>query len=398
MTAWSPTDFNPHDPGFLADPYPTYAQFRAQAPVALVQPYGSYWVFRFADVQQMLDDTDIFLKNAPGARPVSPGVFSMNANLPQGLFSSDPPRHTQLRAILEPLFMQAIAQSAAVAQTLATQILTPLEQTSRFELVNDYALPLPSSVLFTVMGIPPDHWPGLVQWTSAIAAAHDITQTIAVRSSGATCAMALNTYFEEWVLQCARTPQAGLVGALCAAIGPQGLTAEDVQVCCSDFAVAGYLSTTFLLGTGIRHLLENPAQAALLRAQPDLIHNAVEEMLRIDAPAQLVDRVAAVDTELGGVPLPAGTKVTAVLGSADHDPDVFADPDTFNIQRDDQNQLSFGDGIHYCIGAPLVRLVAPVALTALLGLPDLAIAGLPQWQTDPYLRAMTSLPVQTSPA
>src|SRR5581483_464745 len=132
---------------------------------------------------------------------------------------------------------------------------------------------------------------------------------------------------------------------------------------------------------------------ALLRAQPALITNAVEEMLRIDAPAQLVDRVTAADTELGGVWLKAGTKVTAVLGSADHDPEQFAQPDVFDIQRNDLVQLSFGDGIHYCIGAPLARQVAPAAITALLGLENLAEAGLPQWQTDPYLRAMTNYPL-----
>ena len=389
---WDHTTFNPHDPAFLADPYPTYALFRDQAPLSVVQPYASTWVFRFADVRQMLDDSVTFVKNPPGPPPPPVGLFSMGANLPEGLFSSDPPRHTELRAVLEPLFMEAIAQAPAVATATAEKLLGSLG--ARWELVSDYATPLPSTVLFTIMGIPADHWPVLLQWIATIAAAHDITQSIALRSLGATCAMALNTYFEEWILQCRHTPQPGLIGELCQAIGGRdGLTAEDVQVCCSDFAVAGYLSTTFLIGTALVHLLDNPDQAQLLRAQPDLIHNAVEEMLRIDAPAQLVDRVAAVDTELGGITLPAGTKLTAVLGSADHDPTAFADPDTFNIQRDDTAQISFGDGIHFCIGAPLVRLVAPIAMAALVALPTLAVAGLAQWQTDPYLRAMTSLPL-----
>jgi cytochrome P450 len=394
-TTWNPATFNPHDPAFLADPYPTYAHFRDHAPISVVQPYGSAWVFRFADARQMLEDSVTFLKNPPGGnRAPATGLFSMGANLPIGLFGSDPPRHTVLRQILEPLFMEAIASAAATATTTAAQLLAPLQHTARFELVSDYAVPLPSAVLFTVMGIPADHWPVLLQWIGTMVAAHDITQSVALRSLGATCAMALNTYFEEWVLQCRTKPQAGLIGEMCQAIGgPEGLTAEDVQVCCTDFAFAGYLSTTFLIGTGLRHLLDNPDQAALLRADPTLMANAVEEMLRYDGPVQVLDRVTAVDTELGGTPLPAGTRVTAVIGSANHDPSAFADPDSFRIQRDDAAQLSFGDGIHHCIGAPLARIVTPIAMAALLELPSLAVAGLPQWQTDPYLRAMTNFPL-----
>jgi cytochrome P450 len=393
-TAWDPTTFNPHDPAFLADPYPTYALFRDQAPVSVVNPYGTAWVFRAADIRQMLEDSVTFVKIPPGGRPPATGLFSMGANLPIGLFGSDPPRHTELRQILEPLFIEAIAQAGAVAEATAVKVLAPYPTTTRMELVSDYAVPLPSAVLFTIMGIPADHWPVLLQWIATMVAAHDITQSISLRSTGATCAMALNTYFEEWVLQCRTSPQAGLIGEMCQAIGgPEGLTAEDVQVCLSDFAFAGYLSTTFLIGTGLRLLLENPDQAALLRAQPALINNAVEEMLRYDGPVQILDRVTATATELGGTSFPAGTKVSAVIGSANHDPNAFADPDAFLIQRDDTAQLSFGDGIHYCIGAPLARIVTPIAITALLQLPSLTMAGLTQWQTDPYLRAMTSMPL-----
>jgi cytochrome P450 len=166
-------------------------------------------------------------------------------------------------------------------------------------------------------------------------------------------------------------------------------------MCATDFLVAGYASTTFLIGTGTRNLLNNPDQLASLRADPTLISGAIEEMLRFDAPAQLVDRCAAVDTDLGGHHFKAGDRVTAVLGSADRDPRVFTTPDQFAINRGQQNHLSFGAGIHYCIGAPLVRLVGPVAFTMLLAaFPDLSIDGTSQWQTDPYLRAVSSLPLK----
>jgi len=394
-TAWDPTTFDPHDPAFLTNPYPTYKRFRDAAPLAVVKPYGNTWVFRHADVQQMLGDRDTFVKHAPGPRPTPlDPIAEMSAYLPDGLFGSDPPRHTELRALLEPLFSTAIASAPVVAATTADELLTARHGTSRFELMQDYALGLPSSTLFTIMGIPRNHWLLLLQWVTQIVRAHDITQTFATRVAGATSHMALQMYFAEWVLRCQETPQPGLVGELCAAIGgPEHLTAEEVQICCTDFVVAGYLSTTFLIGSGLQHLLENPEQAQLLRDQPALMDGAIAEILRMDAPAQLVERIAAVDTELGGTAIPAGTHLAAVLGSADRDETVFADPDRFDVKRDDAAQVGFGYGIHRCIGAPLVQLVAPVAMSKLLAIPELAVAGLVQWGSDPYLRGMTSFPL-----
>jgi cytochrome P450 len=251
-------------------------------------------------------------------------------------------------------------------------------------------------VLFTLLGIPkePSVWLGLIQWQAAIAAAHDITQSLAVRAGGATCSMALNAYFEGLLLANKAEPAQGLFAQICDAFANAGLSNQEVQMCAVDFLVAGYLSTTFIIGTGVRNLLLNPEQLAALRADPSLMPNAVEEMLRMDGPVQVIDRYAAVDTEIDGRPYPQNAKVTAVVGSADHDPSVFADPETFLIQRTNENHMAFGAGIHYCIGAPLVRLVAPVALQALLTeFPNLALAGDPQWQTDPYLRAVTNLPL-----
>jgi len=132
-----------------------------------------------------------------------------------------------------------------------------------------------------------------------------------------------------------------------------------------------------------------------LRKDPSLVGNALEEMLRMDGPVQVIDRYAAVDTEVGGHAYPKGSKVTAVVGSADHDPAVFPDPEAFDIERSGEAHMAFGDGIHYCIGAPLVRLVGPVAIERLINeFPNLALDGDPQWQTDPYLRAVTNLPLR----
>jgi cytochrome P450 len=394
---WNPDQFNPHDPAFLADPYPTYARFREQAPIHRVEVYKSDWMFRYPDCEQVLTGTDTWLKKPPQGFPAGYGPPGVMSNFPVGLFSSDPPLHTQLRSILEPMFDQAIQSAPQLAAKFAGPALATARQHGRIELINDYALPVPSSVLFELLGIPDDPgvWSGLITWQAAIAAAHDITQSAGVRGTGATCSMALNSFFEGLLLANRAKPATGLFAQICDAFASTGLSPQEVQMCAVDFLVAGYLSTTFIIGTGVRNLLLNPDQLTALRENPSLIGGALEEMLRIDGPVQVIDRYAATDTEVGGRQFAPGAKVTAVVGSADHDPSVFNDPDSFLIERAGEAHMGFGAGTHYCIGAPLVRLVAPVAIEMLLAeFPQLALDGVPQWQTDPYLRAVTSLPLR----
>jgi cytochrome P450 len=393
---FNPATFDPHDPVFLANPYPAYAGFRAQAPIHTVKPYGSSWLFSYNDCKQVLDDKEAWVKNSPLPEPKAPGPYGVTSSFPPGLFGSDPPLHKELRDILQPLFDQAIQTAPAIAKKIAEALLATTKQHGRMELISDYALPLPAGVLFTLLGIPDDPgvWSGLMSWQAAIVAAHDTTQSNAVRGRGATCSMAVNTFFEAMRLSDASAPGNDLFAQMCAAFAAAGLSPQQVQMCAADFLVAGYASTTFLIGTGTRNLLCNPQELAALRDDPTLIPGAVEEMLRFDAPAQLVDRCAAVGIKLGGQTFNAGDRVTVVLGSANHDPEAFDTPDQFLITRDADAHLSFGDGIHRCIGAPLVQLVAPVAFEMLLSeFPALALGGLPQWQTDPYLRAVSSLPL-----
>ena len=194
---WDPAAFNPHDPAFLADPYPTYARFREADPIYPVPLYKTDWMFRYADCQTVLTGTDVWLKNPPSGASPGYGPYGMMSSFPQGLFASDPLLHTQLRGLLEPMFDQAIQSAPQLARQFAEPLLASAKQHGRMELIDDYALPLPSSVLFTLLGIPnnPGVWTGLITWQAAIAAAHDITQSASVRGAGATCSMALNSFF-----------------------------------------------------------------------------------------------------------------------------------------------------------------------------------------------------------
>jgi unspecific monooxygenase len=414
--AFDPSAFNPHDPAYSANPYPTYAQFRKHAPVFWVEPYDSYWVFRYEDAMRVFNDSDNF---GPAAGPPAPpGVndyvknritpppsappapFDVLANLPEGLFFLDPPEHGHVRGMIEPLFQQSIQNATTVAAIAARQALVSAKQSGVIELYTAYALPMPAAVLLTAMGLPQKDWMGLGGWIGAYLAGHDITQPFMVQAAGATSFMAINAYLNLLMRGCPfSATKGGLLDLMMEnATGPGKMDPGQVQSTTANLLIAGYLSTTFLIATGTYNLLRTN-QVELLRKKPELLMNAINEMLRFDAPAQLVDRyVAKQRVTIGGRELSAGDQVTVVLGSANHDESVFPDAETFDITRTFDPKwphLGFGWGIHRCIGAPLVMgHTAPVAFTLLLDeLPSFRLAGTPQWQTDPYLRSVSNLPL-----
>jgi cytochrome P450 len=398
--SWNPAGFDPHDPAFLADPYPTYAQFRDHNPVFFVSQYHSHWFFRHADCKAILSGDGTFQKQPPpGPAPPAPTPPSSPVALlgafPLGLFMADLPQHTALRSAFDVPFAKLMEGAPAIAAQRAGTLLDAVRSSGHMELVNDYATPVPATVLFDILGIPDAAGVrgGLLQWENLMVPSHDITQPPQVRFAGGSARMALLAFMEGLVREyTANGGGPGLIGALCVP-GATTLSQEEVYMSCIDFVVAGYLSTTWLVASAISSLLAHHDQWEALLADPSKRAAALEEVLRFEPPFQLVDRFVAQDTVLGDVALKRGDAVTAVVGSANRDPAVFDRPDVLDIERDSSAALTFGDGMHYCIGAPLARIMAPAMLGELLSLSALAVDGQPQWGTDPYMRAMTNLPL-----
>jgi cytochrome P450 len=401
---FEPAKFNPHDLAFLADPYPTYAEFRQNEPVWFDEKlYQGYWLFRYDDCLAVLEDKDVWVKKPKGAaRQIPAGPYGLlTSNFPAGMFESDEPAHGTIRGAAEPPFLKAVETAETVAEPIARTLLDRAAAKDWFELIGDYALPLPARTLFALMGIPenaehPGVWEVLIAYQAVIAAAHDTTQSLQLRMSGATATMAVVAMFEAMLQE--QPANAALFGEMTKAFHASGLSDQDVQIWARDFVVAGYLSTTYLIGNGMRNLLLAPKQLGLLRRNiKGRIAGAIAEMMRYDGPVQIVERVAAEATEVGGHPFKQYDRVIVVVGSANRDGAKFKEPDSFLIQRDAREtaaQLGFGWGIHHCIGKPLVDVVAPIAFRMLLEeFPGLELAGEPQWQTDPYLRAVTNLPL-----
>lgn len=419
---FDPGSFNPHDPDFIKNPYPTYKLFREQRPVAFVQPYNTYWVFRHEDVMRVLHDSEhfealTFAKNqADPPAPPPPSLFEVNANLPEGLFNLDPPRHGPVRSMMDGYLANLLGRVPGIASVLARQFLVNAKQNGgRIELYTSYALPLPAMTLFSVLGLPQQDWTGLMGWVSLLQGGHDITAPTSARALAGSINMALSNYFQGMLKgqTDSRCPVHAAPGMLFDQMAKDGLgpmpkmSGEEIQSTCVNLAVAGYLSTTFLIATGLLNLLGGTPLPGedwkppvtppidLLRKNPQLLHGAINEMLRYDAPFQLIDRVVVNrSTTLGGQKLKIGDSIQLVFGSANRDESVYQDPDTFDITRQGPPNLGFGWGIHRCYGAPLVEQVAPVAFQMLLQeLPVITLAGTPQWQTDPYIRSVSNLPL-----
>jgi cytochrome P450/deferrochelatase/peroxidase EfeB len=402
--------FDPHDATFLADPYPAYARFRAERPVHFVGgPHQSHWVFSYALVRQVLAEKHRFLKNRHEP-PLDGSIGDVAYNLPNGLFFMDPQRHEVVRPRLDPLFRSAIEGIGPKVKERARELIAQLRRKPAADLIQDYARPLALRAFTAIFGIPLVHEPVVANWVNLALAANNKAADPATRGQGFTARMALGAYFQA--MRRAKTCPMGqpdLFNQMRARADAErtgnkdDLCPAEFQQTAVHFALGGYLSTEFLIATGTLNLLSHPAQLERLRTTPSLLPGAVQEMLRYDAPFQLTDRWVAQDTQLdtprGPVDLRKGSKVTMVFGSANRDDAVFGpQAQRFDIARvpdADTPHFSLGGGIHHCIGAPLVDIVAPIALWELIdGLPGLAPADGRQWQKDPYFRSLSQFPLR----
>ena len=385
-SSFDPDAFDPTDPAFHADPYPFYALFRKYAPVHFVgKGYNSYWVFNHQLVTEVCETPDVFLK-----RPRAENKDG------RGLFFMDPPRHQQIRTMLDPVFSQAITSAANSAAAIGDQAVNDITTGgASFELISSFAKRVPRDVFMTMFGIPQGKWADVDGWGDTILMNRDVTLPIWRRLKALLANTALQSYMKSLRSGCPAGPASGLMCMMKDRLEPAGMSADEVASTGHDFGLGGYLSTQFLIATGVYNLLRDGGTAMhQLRADLSLIPNAIAEMLRFDAPFQMADRFAAKACTLGGVAIPEGAQVVVVYGSANRDEKVFKDPDTFDITRTPSAlSYGFGHGEHYCIGAPLVDIVAPIALGKLLAaFPNLAMADQQlDWLTDPYFRSLVQL-------
>ncbi|MEU7134434.1 cytochrome P450 [Streptomyces sp. NPDC046261] len=383
----------------LSDPYPLYRRYREGDPVHLSE--GAWYFFRHDDVARVLTNR-LYGRGAPPARlpEECPHLRRTTANW---MVFMDPPRHTRVRALVAKAFTPRIVEGLRPRiRRLAADLVTDLARQPAADLVDAFAAPLPILVISELLGVPREDRP----WFRAQAV--DLQQAtssrVARRADGFQVADAaareLEAYFRAELARrrAGRSPNAAdLIAAMLHAEEQLPLGDEVLVGTCIHLLTAGHETTTNLIAKGLLALFAHPDQLALVRTRPELMREAVEELVRYDSPVQMISRWAGEDGEVGGRHIPKGGKVVLVLGSANRDPEHFDAPDRLDIRRDARRHTGFGMGIHYCVGAPLARAEAEIGLGELLRrLPRLALADEPvRWADDLVFHGPSRLTIRT---
>ena len=318
------------------------------------------------------------------------------------LLFMDDPDHGRLRGLVAQAFhARAVERLRPRMQVLAGELLSPeVRATGTLDVIGDFAYRLPVTVICEMLGVPAEDHELFRRLTGEMVAVLDPEATPVQFGTAAGAALTFTAYLVPLFEERRRAPQDDLVSALVAAESAgDRLEADELLTTVILLLVAGHETTMNLIGNGLLALLRHPDQLALLRARPDLLPSAVEELLRHDPPVRRAVRTALDDVEVDGQRVRAGEQVLALLDVANRDPSVFASPDVLDVRRDARRHLSFGAGAHFCLGAALARAEAQVALGALVALPDLALAvDEPRWRPMEALHALEALPVTFRPS
>lgn len=397
-------DFNPFDPRLRTDPYGIYRELRDEAPV-FWSPMLQLWMLtRYDDVFDTLKDHKRF--SSERTRATNPLVQQLESyRLSSGplgttptMLSIDPPDHTRMRGLVSKAFTpRQVDRVRPHMQEIAEGLLDALPEPGRMDVVADFAVPFPIIVIAEMLGIPSADRDRFKAWSTDIAATLSgpfLPQDILERSVQS--ANELADYFRAQIAKRRADPQDDLLSALCAVEEQGDLLSEDELIAtCILLLIAGNETTTNLIGSGMYTLLEHPDQRRRLQSDPSLLSGAVEEMLRYEPSAQMTSRIVAEPVELRGQSMEPGQVVLVVLAAANRDPEVFPEPNRFDITRTPNRHLAFGHGIHHCLGAPLAVVEARIAFESLLRrMPDPHAAfEAPDWGQSFVLRGLKSLPV-----
>ncbi len=412
MTTTTLERLNPFSPEIIADPYPVYRHYRETDPVhwgmaAKPQLPGAWYLFRHQDVMQVLEDRrfgregqkvhpDIETSPVPKAYK---GFSSMVSNW---MVFRDPPNHTRLRLLVNKAFSPKTLETMRPAIVeIADSLLDRVGDRSEMDLIDDFAFPLPVMVIATLLGVDPADRMMFREWALALqhASASRLTPSVEVYEQAEAATQAFIEYFKDAIAKRRAQPREDLITALAKArYEGDKLNDEEILATCIHLLTAGHETTINLIAKGTLALLQNPAQMQLLRAHPDLMPAAVEELIRYDGPVQMLSRWAYEDVEIGGKPIRRGDSLGLMLGAANRDPRRFDRADELDFQRQDSGHCGFGGGIHFCLGAELARAEAQISLNILINrLPKLHLVDRPiKWADNIVFHGPEHLPVGLS--
>jgi cytochrome P450 len=390
--------FNPMDPEFLADPYPTYHRLREEDPVH--HSPMDFWVLtRYEDVAAVLRDPR-FIKEPLVSMVAARFGVSVPPGVGLSMLDRDPPDHTRLRSLVSKAFTPRVVEGLRPRiQKMVDDLITRAEAVGTMDLIEEFAYPIPVNVICEMLGVPVDDHERFKGWSLDIARGLDsvwlpLESEIPKRSGAAR--HAIGDYMRGLIAERRASPRGDLLSALIAAEEAGDKLSEDELIAtCILLLIAGHETTVNLIGNGTLALLRHPEELRRLRKTPGLITSAVEELLRYDGPVQRTARITSTEVTIGGRTIPKGEMVMPFIGAADRDPSQFPDPDRLDLGRADNRHIAFGWGIHFCLGAPLARVEGQIAIDTLVRrLPGLALVDAePEHRQSLTLRGLKALPV-----
>jgi cytochrome P450 len=386
------TDFDPLDRETAADPYPHYRRLLSGAPVHYNEKRDVFILSRYEDVRAAARASDV-LSSADG--------ISYSRMRADALLTVDPPRHTALRKQAQPAFTRGALESwKPLVEQLAVDHTAALFNGPSVEIVKALAEPLPTAVIAHILGIGDDDLVAFKAWsnkTSDLANADLSLAGLRHAMSGMRAIGYFHAYFTGKLAQGELLDEHTVLGRLVASTDVGNLSHDELFFFAFLLLNAGNETTTNMLGALFLTLSENPDQLRLLQQRPDLIPSAIEEQLRFFAPIQGLYRTARSDYAVGSTTIPAGSRVLLLWGAANRDPRQFEDPDTFSVERNPTGHLSFGSGVHLCLGAQLARIEGHTVLRELVKHVDsIEIIGAPTWRANSTLRGLAKLNVRVT--
>ncbi len=392
--------YNPLDPAFRANPYPTYAWLREHDP--LHQPDGRLRILsRYHDIAKVLRAPDVSRNVDESAIDLTPEEVVMREsrrarNVTQSMLNLDPPDHTRLRGLVSKAFTpRAVERLRPRVQQLVDDALKPVADTGQIELIDAMAFPVPFAVISDLLDMPTERSDELRDWSQKITLSLEASATPDDLTAAIASVQKVVEFLVPVIEDRRSNPGDDVLSALIAVEeGGERLTLPELISTVVLLYIAGHETTVNLIGNSALALVKNPDQLALWRETgPSLDANAVDELLRYDGPVQQTIRVPLVDMEVSGGVIPAGHRVLTLLGAANRDPEVFDDPESLRLNRDGAaRQLAFAQGIHYCLGAALARLEGQVALgTMVQRYAHWELIEQPQWRDRLTIRGVSRL-------
>jgi hypothetical protein len=398
-------ELTPLNEAFRLDPHAMLDDLRSRCPAHRDAASGSLVLSRYADVRAVVNDRSLWrdpVHAEEGAHLQRRLLAETTSDLPRTSTTSilllDDPDHSRVRQPLAQALYARVAKFRPEVERIVDETLAALDGQSAFDLMDRFCVPIPIDVIASILGVDHDRLVEFRAWSEGVIQSlnpfRDPEQTAAMESAGA----ALNAYFSEAIESRRTRPGDDLITDM-VRLQMEGaqLSDDELRINLTALLVGGNLTTTDLIGNAVRLLLLHPSELAKLTADPGIINAVVEEVLRYEPPVDLTGRIASREMDVAGCPLHAGQAMTLSLRAANRDPEVYEDPHAFNVSRKHKPHVAFGGGAHICIGAPLARLEAQVALVKLFErFPNLRLADpdeTPAWRTLPFFRGMERLPV-----